>query len=133
MTIEARLHRSDGLLTTLSNGRHVWNADVDETLGSHDQAPDPHELLDSALAACTTLTLELYIRRRKIAVTSLHVTIDHVESKDASGEVVYELKRRISIEGELSDSERQRLLEIAGKCPVHRILEGRISIVSELA
>ena len=125
-------NRTDGMLTTLSNGRHVWNADVDESLGSHDQAPDPHELLDSALAACTALTLELYIRRRNMAVTSLRVTMDHVESKDDAGQVVYVLKRRIFIEGESSEAERARLIEISDKCPVHRILVGKISIEFEL-
>lgn len=73
MTIEAKLHRPSGALTTLSNGRHVWNADIDKVSGSDDHAPDPHDLLDSALAACTTPTLELYIRRRQMAVTDLRV------------------------------------------------------------
>src|SRR5450830_267191 len=111
MTIEATLQRANGALTTLSNGRHVWNSDIDKTLGSQDRAPDPHDLLDSALAACTTLTLELYIRRRQLAVTALRVTIDHVEDTDA---------------------DRQRLLEIADKCPIHRLLSGEIHIESAL-
>ncbi len=105
---------------------------MDESLGSHDKAADPHELLDSALAACTALTLEIYIRRRKMAVTSLRVTMDHVESKDDAGQVVYVLKHRIFIEGEISEAERARLLEIADKCSVHRILVGEISIESDL-
>ena len=50
MTIEATLHRAHGALTTLNNGRHAWLSDVNKTLGSGDQAPDPHDLLDSALA-----------------------------------------------------------------------------------
>jgi putative redox protein len=133
MTIEARLHRAHGALTTLSNGRHVWNADVDKTLGSNDLAPDPHDLLDSALAACTTLTLELYIRRRHMAVTGLRVTVDHVEDKDEQGQVRYQMQRRLFIEGEVSEAERQKLLEIANKCPIHRLLSGDISIQSALA
>lgn len=100
MTIEARLNRADGALTTLSNGRHVWNADVGKMLGSGDRAPDPHDLLDSALAACTTLTLELYIRRKQLTETALHVTVDHVESKTAEGAVHYPLQRSIHIDGE---------------------------------
>ncbi|MBV5347037.1 OsmC family protein [bacterium] len=133
MTIEARLHRAQGALTTLSNGRHVWNADVDKTLGSNDLAPDPHDLLDSALAACTTLTLELYIRRRQMAVTGLRVSVDHVEDKNEQGQVRYRMTRRIVIEGDVSDAERQKLLEIANKCPIHRLLSGDISIESALA
>jgi putative redox protein len=132
MTIEAQLHRASGALTTLSNGRHVWNADIDKTLGSDDRAPDPHDPLDSALAACTTLTLELYIRRRQMPVTGLRVTVDHVEDKDDKGVPRYQLHRRITIEGDIADADRQRLLEIANKCPIHKLLTGSISIHSEL-
>jgi len=132
MTIEAKLHRANGALTTLTNGRHVWNADVDQTAGSSDLAPDPHDLLDSALAACTTLTIELYIRRRQMAVTDLRVTVDHVESKDEHGEVQYQMQRKIFIQGEATEAERERLMDIANKCPIHKLLSGKISIVSEL-
>jgi putative redox protein len=132
MTIEARLHRAFGALTTLSNGRHAWTTDVDKTLGSDDRAPDPHDLLDSALAACTTLTLELYIRRRQLAVTDLRVTVEHMEGKTADGQSHYQLQRRIQIEGDVSEADRQRLLEIANKCPIHRVLSGEIAIASEL-
>jgi putative redox protein len=97
MTIEAKLHRANGALTTLSNGRHVWNSDVDKTLGSDGLAPDPHDLLDSALAACTTLTLELYIRRHQMPVTDLRVTVDRVEGKNEQGQVSYQMQRRIFI------------------------------------
>lgn len=128
MTIEARLNRSEGALTTLSNGRHVWHADVSQALGSGDAAPDPHELLDSALAACTALTLELYLRRRDWPVSALQVRVDHVESRDAEGRVHYRLQREITVTGALSDEQRARLLEVANKCPVHRILEGEVTI-----
>lgn len=133
MTIEAKLHRAHGALTTLSNGRHVWNADVNKSLGSADLAPEPHDLLDSALAACTALTLELYIRRRQLAVTDIRVEIDHEETRNAAGEVHYRLRRRLHLEGELSAEDRRKLLEIADKCPIHRVLSGEIEIGSELA
>jgi putative redox protein len=133
MSLEARLHRAHGTLTSLTNGRHAWSADVGKLLGGQDAAPDPHDLLDSALAACTALTLELYIRRKQLKVTDLKVSIEHVEGKAADGRVRYELKRVIDVQGELSPDERQRLLEIAGKCPIHRILEGEVHVLSELA
>ena len=133
MTIEARLHRANGALTTLSNGRHVWNADVDKATGSDDRAPDPHDLLDSALAACTTLTLEVYIRRRQMAVTDLRVTVDRVEGKDEQGQLFYQMQRRIHIDCDITEAERQRLLEIANKCPIHKLLSGDIRIQSELS
>lgn len=128
MSIEARLQRDQGMLTTLSNGRHRWQSDIATALGGGDSAPEPHELLDSALAACTTLTLELYIRRKQLAVTAIEVSIEHEES---GGE--YRMQRRIRIEGALSEAERQRLLDIANRCPVHKSLSGRISISTELS
>lgn len=133
MTIEARLQRSSGALTTLSNGRHVWNSDVGKALGSGDLAPDPHDLLDSALAACTALTLELYLRRQGWPATEVRVGIQHVESRAEGGKTRYELKRSIVVTGDLTEDQRSRLLEIANRCPVHRILEGEISISSELS
>ena len=132
MPIEAQLDRSQGSLTTLSNGRHHWRADVGQALGGGDLAPDPHDLLDSALAACTALTLELYIRRKKLPVTRLQVLMEHKELKNEAGQPVYRMERRLAIEGSLSSEERQRLLEIAGKCPIHKILEGEVQVHTEL-
>jgi putative redox protein len=132
MTIEAHLHRHTGSLTTLGNGRHTWAADLDKALGGGDAAPDPHDLLDSALAACTALTLELYLRRKGWPVSALHVTVDRQEGKAADGRVHYRAIRRIRIDGDLPAGDRQRLLEIANRCPVHRILTGQIEIDTTL-
>lgn len=133
MTIHAHLDRSAGSLTTLSDGRHQWLADMAVAIGGGDAGPDPHDLLDSALAACTALTLELYIRRKQLAVSALRVGIEHVEDKGEDGRNRYRLRRRLHIEGALGEEERQRLLEIAQRCPVHRTLTGEIQIESSLA
>lgn len=133
MTVEARLNRAHGALTQITNGRHAWSSDVDRTLGSNDAAPDPHDLLDSALAACTVLTLELWARRKQMAVTGWRVEVSHSESKDPDGRVHYTLHRKVHVEGELSPEERQRVLDIANKCPIHRILVGVIEDQTELA
>lgn len=132
MTIEARLNRADGALTTLTNGRHAWLADVPRELGSDDLAPDPHDLLDSALAACTALTLELYVRRKNWPVTAIRVAIEHDEARGDDGRVRYALRRRVTVDGALDDGQRARLLEIAEKCPIHRVLTGDVRIESAL-
>jgi putative redox protein len=135
MSIHAHLARPSGglaSLTTLSNGRHTWKADVGPASGGSDAAPDPHDLLDSALAACTVLTLELYVRRKGFAVTAIRVTVEHEESKAADGRTHYVLKRSIQIDGDVSAEEKQRMLVIAEKCPIHRVLEGEIKIQSAL-
>lgn len=132
MSIEAKLHRPHGALTTLSNGRHAWCSDVDKALGSQDQAPDPHDLLDSALAACTALTLELYVRRHQMPITDLRVTVTHVEGKNENGQTRYQLQRHVFVEGDISQEDRQRLLDIANKCPIHKLLNGEIEIQSDI-
>ena len=67
-----------GSLAQLSDGKHTWGADIRREIGGTDLAPDPHDILDSALAACTLLTLELYIRRKQLPVKALRVQVEHV-------------------------------------------------------
>lgn len=131
MTTTAQLTRSAGFITTLRNGRHTWNADIGKAAGSGDCAPDPHELLDSALAACTALTLELYLRQKGWPVTGLHVSVEHVESRGTDGVVAYELKRRITVEGGLTPEQLAQVQHIAERCPIHRVLTGAITIHTE--
>lgn len=85
--------------------------------------PSPHEILDSALAACTALTLEFYIRSRGIPVDTVRVAVTHREEGG-----VYRLNRVISVSGALSDAQRATLLRVAQGCPVHRTLTGDIAI-----
>jgi putative redox protein len=66
-------------------------------------------------------------------VTDLRVTVDRVEGKNEQGQVRYQMHRRIFIEGDVPEADRERLLEIANKCPIHRLLSGEILIQSELA
>lgn len=132
--IDAILHRATGALTTLTNGRHAWASDVPKMLGSHDAAPDPHDLLDSALAACTVLTLELYIRRKPDwQVTSFHCSVERLsEKKGEDGQMHYALKRTVKAVGSLTAEQHERLLEIANKCPIHRLMEGTITVETEI-
>ncbi len=129
-TISAHLHRDTGCITTLSNGRHTWTSDVPTTYGSHDAAPDPHDLLDSSLAACTVLTLELYLRRKADwKVDRIRCEVERLaETKSDDGQVRYQVRRAIEVTGELTAEQHGRLIEIANKCPIHRLMTGRIEI-----
>ncbi|MBV9889450.1 MAG: OsmC family protein [Rhizobacter sp.] len=136
MTIIADLDRTAsprGARTTLASARHTWYADLAASAGGEATAPEPHDLLDSALAACTTLTLELYLRRKDWNVSSLHVEVDRDERKGTDGVVEYTLARTIAIAGALSDEQRGQLLAVANRCPIHRVLEGRIAVRTTLA
>lgn len=105
---------------TLDKG--TLRVDLDAAAGGG-QHPSPHDLLDSALAACTTLTLELYIKRKGMAVSSVRVEVGHVQEGG-----VYRLSRQVAVSGDLSDEQRAALLRIAEACPVHKTLSGTIAI-----
>ncbi|MCK7495640.1 MAG: OsmC family protein [Comamonadaceae bacterium] len=83
-----------------------------------------------ALAACTALTLEPYVRRKQWPVTAIRVRIEHDETRGDDGRVRYALRRRLTIEGGIDDGQRQRPLEMAEKCLIHRVLTGELTIES---
>lgn len=105
--------------------RDHWRADIDGAASGH---ANPHAILDAALAACTALTLELYVKHKGWFVSRIDVTVAHEQV-----EGVYRLERQIAIEGDLSLEQRAALLRIAGACPVHKTLTGEIAIDTSLA
>lgn len=119
--------RAGNIAQQLEIGPHRLLADAASDIGGDDLGPDPHELLDAALAACTALTLLLYAKRKGMNLLDLDVRVDHDEHDG-----VYRIRRDIRLSGELSTAERSRLLEIANKCPVHRTLSASFAIESKL-
>jgi putative redox protein len=113
---------------TLEIDPHTLMSDIATEDGGDDLAPDPHDLLDSALAACTALTLKLYAERKQWPLDNADVVITH---EDAPGH--YRLKRVLTLRGDLSVEQRDKLMEIANKCPIHRVLSGEITIDTLLA
>lgn len=96
-------------------------ADEPREVGGLGSGPSPYDLLSSALAGCTTMTLRLYADRKGIPATRIGTAVGHRREPDQAVPDVF--SRRIAIEGDLDESQRQSLLDIAGKCPVHRTLE----------
>jgi putative redox protein len=93
---------------------------VDTNIGGENSAPDPHDLLDSSLAACTAITLSMYAKRRGIPLKGINIDIERDASKEKSGE--YNLVLNIHFVGDLSDEQKQQLLDIIEKCPIHKLL-----------
>ncbi|NNM52078.1 MAG: OsmC family protein [Pseudomonadales bacterium] len=108
--------------------QHEWLADLDRTVGGDDTGPNPHHLLESALAVCTAQTLTMYAERKQWPLQGLHV---QVASETVDGKT--QLQRRIELIGDLDDSQREKLLQIADRCPIHRVLTGPIAVHSELS
>ena len=121
-----------GLYTT----GHDWLADEPEKYGGNNLGPTPYDLLLLSLGACTSMTLRMYANRKKLELDDVEVKLIHerVHAEDCEGcnDKIERITRKIKLVGNLTEQERQRLLEIADRCPVHRTMESDPVIVSEL-
>jgi uncharacterized OsmC-like protein/alpha/beta superfamily hydrolase len=123
----------------IAAGRHRLRADEPESAGGSDTGPAPYELLMAALGACTSITLRMYAERRQIPLgrVAIKLTQPQTHAEDCANceqadAKMNSMDREITLEGELDTAQRQKLLEIADKCPVHRILEPSIRITTHL-
>ncbi|MFN4311988.1 MAG: OsmC family protein [Ferrovibrio sp.] len=114
-------------------GRHVLAADEAESLGGRDTGPDPYELVMSGLGACTAMTMRMYAERKQWPLVRSSVQVRHSKVAGADGKPLDRFERVITLEGDLSEEQRQRLLEIANKCPVHQTLSHGSDIQTSLA
>jgi len=126
--MQVTTHRGAGpLQQVIEIGPHQVLTDAPVESGGEGSGPAPHDLLAAALAACTTLTVNLYARRKGWKLDEVLVTVDHGQEGAAYG-----FQRSIRLVGDLGAEERERLLDIANKCPVHKTLSGQIAIRTEL-
>jgi putative redox protein len=88
--------------------------------GGTDSGPSAHDLYDAALGSCKALTLVWYARRKGIPLQDLQVTVERDASAERQG--VYRLATTLHLGGDLSDAQRQELLTVASKCPVHKLM-----------
>jgi putative redox protein len=105
----------------IRTGRHRLLADEPLSVGGADAGPAPFDFLMAGLGACTSMTLRMYAERKELPLTGIRVALSH-HKIDIDGKPHDQIRREISLEGELCAEQRRRLLEIAGKCPVHRAL-----------
>ena len=102
-------------------------SDAEISKGGSGTGPSPHEYLGAALAACTSMTLKMYAGRKEMKLENAIVTVDITRADD-----VEIFSREIQLQGHLSAEEKERLLEIANKCPIHKALAGQIQIKTQL-
>lgn len=114
----------------LVGGKHALVADEPLDIGGRDLGPTPYQFVSMGLGACTSMTMRLYARRKKIALTHVSVVVTHdkrhaveCEACETKAPLQDHFHRSISMEGDLTPEDVDALLRIADKCPVHRTLE----------
>jgi putative redox protein len=119
------IEKSHYRMQAVSGGNNVLIADEPEEVGGANMGFSPDELLCSALGACTAATLRMYADRKEWPLESVEVKVAFQrESSFSSTKIV----RNIKLQGDLSEDQRERLLDIANKCPVHKTLTQPIEI-----
>jgi putative redox protein len=108
---------------TITIGKHQLTADEVASNGGDDKGVNPQEMLLASLGACTSMTIQMYAQRKGWPVEQVEVSLS--ATKDDDG---YHISRNISFGDKLDAEQRSKLLEIANKCPVHKILSGSIKI-----
>ncbi len=129
-----------GFTSVIEAGPHTLTADEPEGVGGADQGPSPYDLLLASLGACTVMTLRMYAQRKgwPLAGAVAHLRHDRIHARDCADcdtreGMIDRITREIRFEGDLSDGQRARLMEIADRCPVHRTLTSEIRIHSSEA
>jgi uncharacterized OsmC-like protein len=126
---------ASGFLQEIVSGAHQLRADEPVSVGGGDAAPGPYDYLLVGLGACTSMTVGLYARSKKWPLQNISVSLRHsrIHAKDCvECETKEGMLDRIDVEiglsGALTPEQRAKLMEIAGKCPVHRTLKSEINI-----
>ena len=112
---------------TVTLGAHRVQTDVTVEEGGDGSAPSPHDYLSAALAACTALTLRLYARRKGWPLDGAQVTVRREKREDATA-----LQVELELGGGLTAEQRERLVQVANACPVHKTLAGKLEVQAVL-
>ncbi|WP_415898999.1 alpha/beta fold hydrolase [Neptuniibacter sp. QD48_11] len=130
----------DSFTQDISAAGHHIIADEPVSYDGNYLGSTPYQLVAAGLGACTSMTIRMYARHKKLPLEHVQVDVTHdkihaedCSSCEQSGGKVDQFVRRITLTGDLSEEERQRLLDIADRCPVHKTLEGEINIKTALS
>jgi uncharacterized OsmC-like protein/alpha/beta superfamily hydrolase len=137
--VSASAQTKQGFLCQINASGHRMLADEPVSVGGGNLGPSPYDFLGAALSSCTAMTLNMYARHKKIDLANVDVSVEHsrihaddcVDCEKTDGKVDV-FNRAITLQENLSQAQRNRMLEIADRCPVHKTLENEIKITTEL-
>lgn len=115
-----RTRQTGAFQVDVAVAKHALVSDVLPDAGGKDEGPDPHELLESALGACTAITVTMYAKRKQWPLEKVTVKVRH---ETVAGQTPPDkLTREVTFEGNLDAEQRARLLDVANKCPIHKLV-----------
>lgn len=127
-----------GYTTYLRSGNHDFIADEPLSFGGNDFGPSPYDYLSAALAACTSMTIQMYARRKNWALETVETHVNHLQSHavdcencESTNVKIDTFEREIIISGDLDEKQKSRILQIADKCPVHKTLNEKVQIITK--
>ncbi len=122
--MKATARRSgDSLKHEIEVGQHRVTVDEPQELGGTDAGPNPQEMLAASLASCSAITMEMYARRKGWDIGDVEVEVDYEPAQRGSPT---KFAMRVHLPKELPQDQREKLMQIVAKCPVHRTLEGEV-------
>lgn len=132
MTIQVQRDRSRKMKHTVHVRQHAFAVDEPVANGGEDAGPTPHDVYDSAIGACKAMTVLWVAKRKQIPLEDVEVTVERDDSEERQG--IYRLHVSLRLGGALSEAQRQELLAVADKCPVHKLMtKATTEIRTELA
>jgi putative redox protein len=135
MALPVVLHSRGSFRTEVEAGPHRWVLDEPADVGGNGEGPTPYDMLAAALGSCTAMTLNFYAKREKLPLEGVDVTVTHdrQHAKDCAdcttqAGYIHRFKVEIKLLGPLDEEQKQKLLTIAGRCPVAKTLSAEMRV-----
>jgi putative redox protein len=120
MAVDCKTEVAGAFRQIVTVDAHTLAADVGPTLGGQDSAPGPHDYFDVSLATCKALTATWYAKKNGIPLDRVEAHVERNDSREREG--TYVLDVSLAFHGALSDAQKQKLYDVVGRCPVHKLM-----------